>query len=74
MKKDRKFEFELYLNHNYQTWRAEVYTPEEQDFDGCFYIKGFDEVKIEWYGVPSDNDLWEEIEGELQSTILCHIR
>jgi len=66
--------FEVFVDYQNYTWSC-ILPETDDEYDGTFSINRFTEsVLIEWYGIPKSTELWEAVEEELRSLILCNIR
>jgi len=67
-------QFEVFVDYQNYTWSC-ILPETDDEHDGTFSINHFTEsIHIEWYGIPKNTELWEAVNEELRSLILCHIR
>jgi len=63
--------FKLEINKENFTWEVEL--DGEFEYDGTYSVNTVTgAIHIEWYGIPKDLELWEEIEEEIRSTLSIH--
>lgn len=65
-----KTKAEVFVNYLKETWRAEI---GELEYDGTFSINHCtNAVHIEWYQIPEDVEIWEDVEAEVRSIVAVH--
>lgn len=62
--------FEIIIDKENYTWSVDN---EEFEYDGTYSVNTVTgAIHIEWYGIPKDLELWEEIEEEIRSILVIH--
>lgn len=62
--------FTIVIDKESYAWYVEN---EEFEYNGTFSVNTVTgAIHIEWYGIPKDLELWEEIEEELRKTLIVH--
>lgn len=69
-----KTTIEVYIHYTDYTWRVEVegfdyYT----EYDGTFSVNhSTGAIHLEWYQIPEDQEVWEDVEAEVRSIVAVH--